>query len=363
MYTKEIIDKLLQRAKFESWGAFQVTELGAQASGRKYYRIQNLGQNKPRTALLMARDGSVSGEITGSKQPGSESTNLSCEIPFLEVWKTLNEDAPLPEIYAYTDDQLYFLLQDLGDQTFEAWIQPLSLEHKVTAYQEAIDVLIGLQGVASKRTDPKVIFRRRAFDFDLLYKEFLHWDEWGLKSYYGAEPSTHENQVLDQGYRWITQQILDSPREFVHRDYQSRNLMRCDAQLYVIDFQDALMGSAAYDLVALIRDSYIVLPPQTVEKLIDYYVTQRASLGRPVPKNFRNLFYLQTMQRKMKDAGRFEFIDKVRGNPDFLKHIPDTVPYFIDALKKVDAPALKEFTEITLKYIESKPSTEIRGTH
>ena len=57
-----------------------------------------------------------------------------------------------------------------------------------------------------------------------------------------------------------------------HRDYHSRNLMLHDGQLYIIDFQDARMGPDTYDLVSLLRDSYVDLPEQTVDELIAYFL-------------------------------------------------------------------------------------------
>ena len=104
----------------------------------------------------------------------------------------------------------------------------------------------------------------------------------------------------------------------MHRDYQSRNLMvRAGEALCWIDFQDALLGPRVYDLVALLNDSYQVFDRAFVEARLDDYArargldaAERAALGRE--------FDLVTVQRKLKDAGRFVFIDRVKQNPSFL---------------------------------------------
>ena len=64
-----------------------------------------------------------------------------------------------------------------------------------------------------------------------------------------------------------------------HRDYHSRNLMLHEGQLYIIDFQDARMGPDTYDLVSLLRDSYVDLPEQTVSELIAYFLALKGATG------------------------------------------------------------------------------------
>ena len=92
----------------------------------------------------------------------------------------------------------------------------------------------------------------------------------------------------------------------------------------MIDFQDALLGTRAYDLVALLRDSYVVLNADELELFVGEFVAQA---GVADAGAFRRLFLLQTLQRKLKDVGRFVFIDRVRKNPSFLRWIPSTVGY------------------------------------
>ena len=64
----------------------------------------------------------------------------------------------------------------------------------------------------------------------------------------------------------LVAELAAEPRVLCHRDYHSRNLMLHDDRLYIIDFQDARMGPDTYDLVSLLRDSYVDLPEQTVER-------------------------------------------------------------------------------------------------
>src|SRR5262249_35834246 len=133
-------------------------------------------------------------------------------------------------------------------------------------------------------------------------------------------------------FQQVARALAEQPRGFVHRDYQSRNLMVQDGpRLRLIDFQDALMGTQVYDLVALLRDSYVELEPDLLDELLDFYA-ERARLDDRAA--FRRLFDLQTTQRKLKDAGRFIFIDRVKKNPKFLISIPASLRYVRDALAR-----------------------------
>jgi N-acetylmuramate 1-kinase len=135
----------------------------------------------------------------------------------------------------------------------------------------------------------------------------------------------------------------------VHRDYQSRNLMVQDGgdgpRLRLIDFQDALLGTRAYDLVGLLRDSYVALSPALLDSLVAHYV---ARAGVDAAK-FSRLFDLQVVQRKLKDAGRFVFIDRVKHNPSFLVHIPNSLDYVARSLARL--PELGSVREILAQYL------------
>ena len=125
----------------------------------------------------------------------------------------------------------------------------------------------------------------------------------------------------------------------------------------MIDFQDALAGPYIYDLVALLRDSYILIPDPILFSLLRRYHESGLAAGL-FSFSFEELqshFDLVTLHRKAKDAGRFVYIDRVKGNPDFLKHIPDSVGYVIDALERL--PGFGELAELLIPvlraYLES----------
>jgi hypothetical protein len=190
----------------------------------------------------------------------------------------------------------------------------------------------------------------RAFDEDLLRWEVDHFREWALDA--REIPLTEPDRALfARAAEHLARTIASWPRQFVHRDYQSRNLMvrELDGQepeLVWIDFQDALLGPRVYDLVALLSDSYQTFERAFIEARLDEYAELlgldaigRAAVGRE--------FDLVTVQRKLKDAGRFVYIDRVRMNPDFLQFVDPTIEKVRAALGRLqDDPVLVDLSRL-----------------
>ena len=204
---------------------------------------------------------------------------------------------------------------------------------------------------AEREIDRSCLAFTRAFDEDLYDWELHHFREWGLEIWSGKKPTDAERSELDAIFRRMATQLAAAPRGFTHRDYQSRNLMVKGDELVVIDFQDALQGPRQYDLVALLRDSYVELDRPFVEKMLDRYVDtfQSLSNARIDKVEFKAFFDLLTVQRKLKDAGRFEFINRVKGNPSFLVSIPASLRYVKDAFNR--RSDLNDLREIVTQYV------------
>jgi hypothetical protein len=118
-------------------------------------------------------------------------------------------------------------------------------------------------------------------------------------------------------------EIASWPRVLCHRDYHSRNLMLHQGALHWIDFQDARMGPATYDLASLLRDSYVDVPEPLVADLAEEF-RQKALPGEP-REVFLRRFGLMSVQRNLKALGTFGYMASVRGNPVYLPYIPRTL--------------------------------------
>jgi aminoglycoside/choline kinase family phosphotransferase len=329
---------------FAGGGAGRVETLVGDASTRRYHRVHITG-GKPSSAVIM--------ELPDEPLKSDEATaeGPPPELPFLNVQRFLARHGfPVPRVYKQDLARGLIALEDLGDQTFESVVKDATPEKRLPLYRRAIEQIVALQAIGARGADPACIGFSRRFDEQLLRWELAHFREWYLEAERGVALDARESAALEAGFDWLARTLAAEPVTLVHRDFQSRNLMMAgDAgdALTVIDFQDALLGTRAYDLVALLRDSYVRLGPGEVDALIGFFV-DRAAL--PDPAAFRRLFVLQTLQRKLKDAGRFVFIDRVRKNPSFLRWIPTTIGYVGEALAAAPAE-LGEVREVLQRRI------------
>jgi N-acetylmuramate 1-kinase len=260
----------------------------------------------------------------------------------------------VPEVYRYDDRLGLVYLEDLGDDTFEQKVAAAGDDERAGWYRLAIDQLVKLQKFAAANPDPGCIAFSRGFDFELLKWELDHFREYGLEAQ-GHQLTPPEREEVERHFVAIAERLAAAPRIFVHRDYQSRNLMvqpgNPVARLRVIDFQDALLGTAAYDLVGLLRDSYVALSVPLLDRLVDEHARKAGAASDRDAAEFRALFDLQTVQRKLKDAGRFVFIDRVKKNPSFLVHIPSSLDYVRNAFSRL--PELGSLQQILARYLPS----------
>jgi aminoglycoside/choline kinase family phosphotransferase len=160
----------------------------------------------------------------------------------------------------------------------------------------------------------------------------------------GLTLTSGQTAALQHEFEVLANAVAQIPQVVIHRDFQSHNLMvHPDGKLRLLDFQDVMLGPVVYDAVALLRDSYIEIPPAQLHKLVDHWATGASGVHGVPAEQLVSWFYLQTLQRKLKDAGRFVYIDRIKGNSSFLKYIPASLRYVRDTLSRVpQAAALAE---------------------
>ena len=174
-------------------------------------------------------------------------------------------------------------------------------------------MLVRIHTRATTSVDPTCLAFGRSFDAPLLMWEFDHFVEYGVIARRGPLETKHQ-QIIRAEFHKIAERLAALPKVFTHRDYHSRNLMIDGANLGVIDFQDALMGPAVYDLASLLRDAYIALDEPVVDALIGHYLDAMVVENHRFAdrSDFRRMFDLMSIQRNLKAAGRFVYIDRVK---------------------------------------------------
>jgi len=307
------LDAVLARLGMEKTG---IQPMAGGASTRKYVRIS-------------LRDGrSVVGMFfpQGVKTDEIQKALNHPRWPFLEVADLLRaHGVRVPEILGDATDAGWLLIEDLGDDTLANYLLRHP-EKRDALYIKAVHDLAAAQKNLSGLSEDTIV-RSRAFDYDLLKGEIDHFREWGLEAR-GYHLSDADRAAFDRIADRMARRIAGFSRGFTHRDYQSRNLMvhangGTAPELVWIDFQDALLGPRVYDLVTLLNDSYQDFDRTFIEARLDDYA-RACGLTAEERSELDRQFDLVTVQRKLKNAGRFVFIDRVNSNPAFLKFLPST---------------------------------------
>ena len=295
----------------------RVVPLTGDASDRKYFRI--IPSDGPSIVLALH-----AGPIDFATLPFANVAALLERIPL-----------PVPGILGHSDELGILALQDLGDVTLQAHLGAASPAEHAALYRQAVSLIELLQrsgaGLASTAYLPYQI----AFDVEKLMWELEFFTKHFIGGYRGVALSDAERSALTAEWAAIAGELASEPRVLCHRDYHSRNLMLHDGSLYIIDFQDARMGPDTYDLVSLLRDSYVDTTNRELDQLIAYFLALRKNDGSATDdEEFRRRFDLMALQRNLKALGTFGYQTITRGNPVYIQYMPRTLRYARTNLEK-----------------------------
>ncbi len=226
----------------------------------------------------------------------------------------------VPKVIAKDLAQGFLLLSDLGDTTY---LSALSDASAPKLYGDASAALIQLQLASNENTFP-------AYDEELLSREMQLFPDWYIAKHLGLTLSEKQTAVLNHTVALLNRNILAQGQVYVHRDYHARNLMVCDRNPGVLDFQDAVYGAITYDLVSLFKDAYIAWEePQVLDWTIRYWKSAQTA-GLPVPRDFGDFyrdFEWMGAQRHIKVLGIFARLYHRDGKDAYLKDMPLVMDY------------------------------------
>jgi len=225
-----------------------------------------------------------------------------------------------PEVFAQDHGLGFLLLADLGTTTYLA---ALNEDNAARLFADATEALVRWQLATRQGELP-------SYDEPLLRREMNLFPEWYVARHLGIELSESQRSALEDVFRLLLESALAQPRVYVHRDYMPRNLMVCEPNPGVLDFQDAVIGPITYDMVSLLRDAFISWGE---ERVLDWSVrywekAKRAAL--PVVADFPEFwraFEWMGLQRHLKVLGIFARIRYRDGKPKYLEDAPRFIGY------------------------------------
>jgi tRNA threonylcarbamoyl adenosine modification protein YjeE len=315
--------------------------LQGDASSRRYERLAL----KDRRSILMDAPKRPDGPPVKNGLPYSRIAHLAEDVaPFVAMAQALGERGfSAPRIEAFDLSRGLLVIEDLGPEPVVAGDPPAPIPER---YGAAVDVLVTLHGMALPAALPvpgAPDHRLPRYDLDAMLAEvelLLDWylPHMGLPAF-GLKPEFLR--------RWshALQEAALGPTTWVLRDYHSPNLIWLPAregiqQVGLIDFQDALMGPAAYDLVSLLQDARVDVPETLELALFARYVKARRAADPTFDAaTFARLYAVMGAQRATKILGIFARLNKRDRKPGYLKHLPRVWKSLVASLRH---PALAD---------------------
>ena len=282
----------------------------ADASFRRYLRVQGAG------GTLVVMDA----------PPPLEDVR-----PFVHVAALIRGAGLLaPEVLEADTEQGFLLLRDLGRTVYLDALRSATPAEADRLMRDALDALLRFQrGVPAAALPP--------FDEALLVRELELFPEWCVQREFGLSWTPEQQQTWQRITRLLIDNALAQPQVAVHADWMPRNLMVCEPNPGVLDFQDAVRGPITYDLASLLRDAFISWPE---EQELDWGVrwwqqARRAGLltpemSEPLHADFGEFWRAlewMGLQRHLKVMGIFCRLKHRDGKPAYAADLPRFFAY------------------------------------
>jgi tRNA threonylcarbamoyl adenosine modification protein YjeE len=343
-----------------SYAAAERRRITGDASTRSYERLQLNGK----TAILMNAPRRPDGPPVRGGRSYSAIAHLAEDIvPFVALANGLRQlGLSAPQIYEAELAEGLLILEDLGSEPIVAGDPPAPIEDR---YGAAVDVLITLHNfdVADVLpVAPHVAYHLPHYDMDAFLIEAELLLDWYLPRF-GVEVTSGARAEFVALWRAALDVAIQSRPTWVLRDFHSPNLIwlagRHDiARIGLIDFQDAVMGPAAYDLASLLQDARVDVPEAMEVTLLGRYVQARRLTDMNFDAaSFIPIYVTLAAQRASKVLGIFARLDRRDGKPQYLQHIPRVWQYLqrslthpalapLQAWYSAHMPAWKETPEL-----------------
>ena len=281
-------------------GAFRLERASTDASFRRYFRVFLADRT------LIAMDA----------PPQREDSRAFARVAALLREAGLNA----PEVIAHDFERGFLLVSDLGTTSYLSALDEASADR---LFADATSALVRWQSASREGVLP-------AYDETLLRREVGLFPDWYVGRHLGIALSAAQSEALEATIRRVIARNLAEPRVFVHRDYMPRNLMVCEPNPGILDFQDAVFGPISYDIACLYRDAFLSWDEERVlDGTIRYWEKARAA-GLPVRADFADFWQdveWMGLQRHLKVLGIFARLHYRDGKAGYLEDTPRFLGY------------------------------------
>ncbi len=245
-----------------------------------------------------------------------------------------NKGLPVPQIYDADTFSGYVFIEDLGNIDLQTVVQQSNNFQSTTRlYQSVIDLLVKFSQSGVDQFDTTWCYQTPRYDKSLILQaECRYFVDAFLNSYLGL---AYRYADFENEFEFIAENALQhAVQGLMHRDFQSRNIMIKNSNIYFIDFQGARLGPLQYDLASLLIDPYVDLPPNIQSRLLTHCEGQLVGKMAVTTAKFRQCYRFCCLTRNLQMLGAFGFLTRIKQKPQFETYIPAAVQSLTINLKK-----------------------------
>ena len=295
-------------------GRLSITMLAADGSTRRFARIGRDGRALCLAVFPEAAEGREMAEAVAAWRIGRH---------------LQRQGIPVPALYGWDERRGLILFEDLGDIRLHDLVQAADFDDPgarnglLELYRQVIDCLVAMQIDGAPGLDDSWCWDTPRYDRQLMLERESGYF---LRAFWQDLLDLPIPAGIDDEFAVIARMAAQAPSGFfLHRDFQSRNIMIKDGRVRIIDYQGGRFGPLGYDLASLLIDPYADLPLEFSDHLFHYYLDRLEERMSIDPREFHRHYSLLALQRNLQIIGAFAFLSRVRGKLFFAGYIRPAV--------------------------------------
>lgn len=249
----------------------------------------------------------------------------------------------LPVIYQYDLAMGWFIMEDLGSVNLQEAV--LSCNDPIPLYSRVVKHLFRLQTLGHEGFDPSWCAQTKHYDRTVMLKYEAHYfRDAFLEGFLGYKQPFYG---LETAFDHLAEKASRANGHFfMHRDFQSRNIMVDGEKIGIIDWQGGRLGPLAYDLASMLLDPYVLLSEFQRRKIFDAYVDLLKGYNPALAGPFKRDYPYLAVQRNLQILGAFSFLSKVMNKMQFAAYIPGALKTLEALIDDLGDPRLKPLGEL-----------------
>ena len=231
----------------------------------------------------------------------------------------------VPEIYAQNIMQGFFIVEDFGNDLVNN-IVAADAALQDDLYKKAIDVLVDIQSIPLQEviSSDDFTYRLREYDVNRLISEARLFTDWYVPELTKRPISYAARDEFISILRGLLLPVVNEDNVTVLRDYHADNMMVVSEKIGLLDFQDAVLGNKAYDVVSLLQDARRLIADDFEKKMIEYYCEKAKITDKDA---FMRNYLILGAQRNIKILGIFVRLFVQDKKKQYLEFLPDVWSY------------------------------------